>query len=137
MRAIDLIGFDAAISAPPASAGWHARPRALSPAMAAIHADMAAQAKETALAMVHDQARRYALKPRLLDALDPKSAKQLSELTPRQLRYRIAILIGVEVSTPRRLHGFGGEVPLINLKAAALYAERLIAIESTAPRSTP
>lgn len=87
-------------------------------------AALEAQAAKTAARMIERRASQYALEPWRLDIIEPG----LSKLTPRQLRYRIAGLIGEEVSTPRVGRGLGGEVPLANLKGAMLYAERLMEI---------
>lgn len=89
-------------------------------------ADLQARARAAVTQIINDRARWFTVDPRRLDVLETTPFQPpLSSLLPRQLRYRIAVLIGEEIAKPRRLMGLGGEVPLINLKGAAIYAERL------------
>jgi hypothetical protein len=87
---------------------------------------LAAQAKKTAVAMLGYRVGDYVREPRQLDALetDP-SQPRLSTLPPKELRYRLAVLYGEELSTPRKHMGLGGETIRLNLRAAVIYAEGL------------
>jgi hypothetical protein len=94
-------------------------------AMAAVEA----QAKKTAAAIIEYRARDYAIQPRQLDALETDPFQpRLSTLFPQQLRFRLAVLLGEELATPRRHIGLGGETIRLNLRAAIVYAERLCEI---------
>lgn len=97
-------------------------------ALANTRAALEAQAAATARIAIEMRARRFAADPELLDMIEPG----LSKLRPRQLRNRIGVLIGEQLGTPRRWHGFGGEIPLINLRAAASYSGELIERENEA-----
>jgi hypothetical protein len=79
--------------------------------------------------MIEYRARDYALQPRQLDALETDPFQpRLSQLFPQQLRFRLAVLLGEEMATPRRHMGCGGETIRLNLRAAIIYAERLCEI---------
>jgi hypothetical protein len=82
-----------------------------------------ARAARAALAIIKSRAQTFARIPALLDNIEP----ELSILTPRQMAARAAQLFRNELAMPR---GFGGEVPAMNLKAAAWYGRYLRAKES-------
>lgn len=105
----------------------HDRAERLSPAVQAAYDAIEAQAALTARALIEASASNFALHPTLLDNIEPG----LSGLSPRRMAARIAKLLADELAAPRRYMGFGGEVPLVNLKGAALYAEVLMQIEGT------
>lgn len=84
-------------------------------AMARIKAKIEAQAKRAVRLAVKDRARAYAMHPRDLDAL----CIGFSALYPKQL---VNALSEKEWVTGYRWFGFGGEVPVINLRGAMLYA---------------
>jgi hypothetical protein len=92
------------------------RSRAMGSAAVALKA-------RTALAIIKSRAQTFARIPALLDNIEP----ELSILTPRQMAARAAQLFRNELAMPR---GFGGEVPAMNLKAAAWYGRYLRAKES-------
>jgi hypothetical protein len=97
--------------------------------MMCAHAAVEAQARKTAAAMLEDRARDYGREPRQLDALETDPFRPpLSRLAPRDLRWRLVVLLGEEISTPRRHMGFGGETIRLNLRAAVIHAERLCEI---------
>lgn len=95
-------------------------------AVAAIEA----QARKTAVAMLGYRVGDYVREPRQLDALETDPSRpRLSTLPPKKLRYRLAVLLGEELTTPRRYMGMGGETIQLNLRAAVIYAEGLCEIE--------
>ena len=94
-----------------------ARQRAAGGAMSAAHTALKAQARRTALAVIKDRARRYAVAQCSLDAI----VEGLSMLNPRGM---VTALKNIRLR-PTRFSGFGGEVPAINLRAAMLYARYL------------
>jgi hypothetical protein len=117
--------------------GWPAK-RAPGIAEAEVHAALEAQARRTVPREIKRGAHRYALCPSLLDSIECG----LSRLTPRAMTARLKHLLAEEIATPRRMFGFGGYVPMLNLKSALVYArysrsiERLhvrIAAEGIAP----
>jgi hypothetical protein len=104
--------------------------KALDRATAAFDAAIVAQARKTARAMLDARVRDYGREPRQLDALETDPFRpRLSTLPPRDLRYRLVVLLGEELTTPRRHMGFGGETIRLNLRAAIIHAERLCEIE--------
>jgi hypothetical protein len=123
------------LDAPLASAGsWPAR-RPPSVAMNALRHALKAEASQTISEVIEMRARDFAICPCELDALETNPTRPpLSALAPHQLRWRIAALIGEEIITisagRRPSIGIGGETIILNLKAAAVYAERLCAIAS-------
>lgn len=95
-----------------------------SAAMRAAEEAIIAQAQMTTSSIIESRARKFAVRPALLDLIEPG----LSKLSPLRMAVRIGELAGQESAAPRRI--FGGEVVMMNLKAAGLYAERLCRIES-------
>jgi hypothetical protein len=93
------------------------------------------QADKTVAAIVERRARVYALCPSMLDLLDQHSVmdsrKTLSQLTPRQLCDRLSALVIAETDTRHPLQ-IGGNVQLLNLRAAMVYAQRLLEIQRDA-----
>jgi hypothetical protein len=77
---------------------------------------IAAAARRAASHLVKTRARRYARTPSALDALHPG----LSRTTPATLVAIAAHLVEREIRSPRRWFGFGGEVSLLNARAALL-----------------
>ncbi|MGH6836314.1 MAG: hypothetical protein ACREC9_12380 [Methylocella sp.] len=120
----------------PREQSWAAPLNPNSPTMQAVRAELEARAKATAEAIIEARARDFAMQPAMLDLLEPDRAllglTPLSKLPPLRLRSRIEELTAAEIAMPRRFRGFGGEVPLINLKAALRYAQRLVDIEDVA-----
>ncbi|MGD0635976.1 MAG: hypothetical protein ABSA13_17305 [Beijerinckiaceae bacterium] len=76
----------------------------------------AAAAARTAAHMIKSRARHYLRRPPALEALYPG----LSHAGPQKMIAISAHLIERESLSPRRWFGFGGEVNLINAKAAGL-----------------
>ena len=74
-----------------------------------------AEANATARAVVKMRARAFALKPRDLDAI----AKGMFNLSPRDL---VTSLRQIGAVMKMRRGGFGGEVLVVNLRGAMLYA---------------
>jgi hypothetical protein len=101
----------------PSATSWPVR-RPPSPATAAVHAALEAQARKTARAMIKERARAYALRPRELDAI----AEGLFKLFPCDLVTSLSQINAVALIRGTRWFGFGGEVPAINLRGAMLYA---------------
>jgi hypothetical protein len=101
----------------PSATSWPSR-RPPSPATAAVHAALEAQARKTARTMIKMRARAYALRPRELDAI----AEGLFNLFPSDLVTSLSQISAVAFMRGSRSFGFGGEVPAINLRGAALYA---------------
>jgi hypothetical protein len=92
-------------------------------------AALEARARKTAAAMLDYRVRDYIREPRQLDALETDPFQpRLSQLPPDNLRYRLAVLLGEELTTPRRYMSFGGETIRLNLRAAMIYAEGLCEI---------
>ncbi len=77
---------------------------------------IAAAARRAASHMVKTRARRYAQRPSALDALYPG----LSRADPVTLVAIAEHLVEREIRSPRRWFGFGGEVSLLNARAALL-----------------
>ena len=78
--------------------------------------DFAAAARRSAAHTVKARARRYGLQPQALDALFPG----LGSAPPATLVAVAEHLVDRERASPRRWFGFGGEVTLINARAALL-----------------
>ena len=78
--------------------------------------EIAAAARRAASHMVKMRARRYAQRPSALDALHPG----LSRAAPATLIAIAEHLVEREIRSPRRWFGFGGEVSLLNARAALL-----------------
>jgi hypothetical protein len=107
---IERLADDAPVPKP---ASWPAcRPPsfAYDRACAAIEAE----ARATATAAIKMRARAYALSPRDLDAITPG----LSRAGPKVL----VIALNAYRTELRRWFGFGGAIPVINLRGAMLYA---------------
>lgn len=83
--------------------------------------DMRAAAVRTASHMVKTRARQYARRPMTLDALHPG----LSVGAPATLVAIAEHLVEREARSPRRWFGFGGEVSLVNARAALLLGRTL------------
>lgn len=83
-----------------------------------IKAALRTQAARTAIALIKERSRTYARSPLLLEALWPG----LSSAEPETMIEIANYLIACEKALPRRWMGFGGEVPLLNAKAALLIA---------------
>ncbi|MBO0732741.1 MAG: hypothetical protein J2P49_00165 [Methylocapsa sp.] len=90
-------------------------------ARAGAEATLAAQAARTAAGLVKSRARAYAKSPKTLDILCPG----LSSAAPGALIAAARLLLAAERNLRRRWLGAGGEVPLINAKAALLYGRAL------------
>ena len=83
--------------------------------------DFAAAARRAACHLVKTRARHYARRPWSLDALYPG----LSTAPPHRLVAIAAHLVEREACSPRRWFGFGGEVSLVNARAALLLGRAL------------
>ena len=83
--------------------------------------DLAAVARRAACHLVKCRARHYARRPWSLDALHPG----LSTAPPHRLVAIAASLVEREARPPRRWFGFGGEVSLVNARAALLLGRAL------------
>lgn len=81
-----------------------------------VQDDLAAPARRAAAHMVKMRARYYGRRPMALDALFPG----LSMATPASLVAIASHLVERESRSPRRWFGFGGEVNLVNARAALL-----------------
>ena len=79
-------------------------------------ADIAAAARRAACHVVKARARFYDRRPVALDALHPG----LSMAAPATLVAVATHLVAREGRSPRRWFGFGGEVSLVNARAALL-----------------
>src|SRR5262249_38296425 len=86
-------------------------------AKASIEDILRAQAVRTAAALIKNRARTYAKSPILLDTV----SRGLSAATPDTIIAVEKNLILMKRNLPRRWFGAGGEIPLINAKAALLY----------------
>lgn len=93
--------------------------------------DLAAPARRAAAHMIKMRSRHYARRPMALDALHPG----LSVASPATLVAIAAHLVEREERSPRRWFGFGGEVNLVNARAALLLgrAQRRLAGHYAAP----
>ncbi len=78
--------------------------------------DLAAAARRAACHVVKARARGYDRRPQALDALHPG----LSMADPATLVAVAAALVARERCSPRRWFAFGGEVGLVNARAALL-----------------
>lgn len=83
--------------------------------------DMRAAAVRAASHMVKMRARHYVRRPMTLDSLHPG----LSMATPATLVAIAEHLVEREARSPRRWFGFGGEVGLVNARAALLLGRAL------------
>lgn len=97
-----------------------------SPARAQVRAqfsdaDLTAAAARVACHLVKTRARAYARRPWTLEALFPG----LSTAPPETLVAISAHLVERERRSPRRWFGFGGEVNLVNARAALLLGRAL------------
>jgi len=90
----------------------------------------AAAAARAAAHMIKSRARQYLRRPLTLEALYPG----LSHADPQKLIAISAHLIERESRSPRRWFAFGGEVNLVNAKAAHL-AGRALRRQAAAPAS--
>jgi hypothetical protein len=78
-----------------------------------------AQAHRTLCQKIKQGARRYAARPKSLDNIQTG----LSRCAPRAMIANLINLSAAECLCPgRRWIGFGGQVPLINLRSAMIYA---------------
>ena len=82
---------------------------------------LAAAARRAACHLVKTRARDYARRPMMLEALHPG----LSAASPRTLVAIAGHLVEREARSPRRWFGFGGEVNLVNARAALLLGRAL------------
>ena len=82
---------------------------------------MTAAARYAACHIVKARARFYARRPMALDALHPG----LAAASPATLVAVATHLVERESRSPRRWYGFGGEVGLINARAALLLGRAL------------
>jgi hypothetical protein len=78
--------------------------------------DLPAQARRAAIHLIKMRARHYARRPQGLDCLLPG----LSMSSPETLIAVAEHLVDRESRSPRRWFGFGGEVNLVNARAALL-----------------
>ena len=83
--------------------------------------DLAAAARRSVAHTIKARARRYARRPQALDALMPG----LGCATPATLIAVAEHLVERESNSPRRWFGFGGEVSLLNARAALLLGRAL------------
>jgi hypothetical protein len=94
-----------------------------------MHAEMAAKLpdliQDDVESLIDARAGKFAARPVLLEEI----CKGLSKLSPRQMRRTLLSLIDEELYHPNHHFWFGGEIPLIVLDAAFLYAERCCAAE--------
>lgn len=87
-----------------------------------VRAEVTAKARKTGVELIKLAARRYMLAPSLLDSL----CAGLSYLSPAAMVNATKTLFAHELKyRPRRWFGFGGEIPIINRKAACIYARLL------------
>ena len=84
-------------------------------------ADLATAARRAACHLVKTRARQYARRPMALEALVPG----LSTAPPHTLVAIAEHLVERERHSPRRWFGFGGEVSLVNARAALLLGRAL------------
>jgi hypothetical protein len=91
------------------------------PARALVEAALRAQATRTAVELVKDRARAYAKRSRTLENVFPG----LSAAVPETIIAVAKHLIVAERNAPCRWFGFGGEVPILNVKAVLLSARAL------------
>ena len=78
--------------------------------------DLAAAARRSVRHIIKTRARHYARRPMTLEALHPG----LSMASPATLLAIAEHLVERETLSPRRWFGFGGEVNLVNARAARL-----------------
>ena len=83
--------------------------------------DLAAAARRSIAHTVKARARRYRRRPQALDALFPG----LGSAPPDTLIAIATHLVEREAGSPRRWFGFGGEVSLLNARAALLLGRAL------------
>ena len=83
--------------------------------------DFTVAARRAACHLVKTRARAYARRPMALEALHPG----LSTAPPHTLVAIAAHLVEREARSPRRWFGFGGEVNLVNARAALLLGRAL------------
>jgi hypothetical protein len=91
--------------------------------------DLAAPARRAAAHMIKTRARHYGRRPLALDALHPG----LGMAPPATLIAIAAHLVERESRSPRRWFGFGGEVSLVNARAALLLGRALRRAERVQP----
>ena len=89
--------------------------------MPTFDADLATVARRTVASTIKARARRYARHPQALDALFPG----LASVTPVTLIAVAEHLVERESHSPRRWFGFGGDVSLLNARAALLLGRAL------------
>ncbi len=90
-------------------------------ARAHAKAALRAQAKRTAVELIKDRARAYAKHRKTLENVHPG----LSAAAPETIIGVAKHVIAAEKNAPRRWFGLGGEVPILNAKAALLSARTL------------
>ncbi len=83
--------------------------------------DLASAARRSIAHTLKARARRYGRRPQTLDALFPG----LGSAPPDTLIAVAAHLVEREMRSPRRWFGFGGEVSLVNARAALLLGRAL------------
>lgn len=83
--------------------------------------DLGAAARRCVAHSIKARARRYGRQPQALDALFPG----LGQAPPDTLVAVATHLVEREAGSPRRWFGFGGEVTLINARAALLLGRAL------------
>ena len=83
--------------------------------------DLASAARRSIAHTLKARARRYGRRPQMLDALFPG----LGSAPPDTLIAVAAHLVEREMRSPRRWFGFGGEVSLVNARAALLLGRAL------------
>lgn len=94
-------------------------------AEAAAYKAIEAAAKQTFEYAVRAKAHQFSQAPALLDGI----SQGLSRKSPKKMRDAVIGFIDEEIMNPHRYFGFGGEIPLVNLHGALLYAETCCAIE--------
>ena len=91
--------------------------------------DFGEAARRTACHLIKIRARHYAKRPRTLDVLHPG----LSMAAPATLVAIAEHLVEREARSPRRWFGFGGEVNLVNARAALLLGRTLRRLSAHEP----
>ena len=93
----------------------------MTPGLPTFTPELAAAGRRAAAHMIKTRARSYARRPQALDALFPG----LGCAPPQTLVAVAAHLVEREARSPRRWFGFGGEVGLVNARAALLLGRAL------------
>ena len=84
--------------------------------MAAIALEMEAKARRAVASIIKARARQFMRQPMQLEAIEP----ELATAAPNKLIETGFKILSHEMRSPRRLFGFGGEIPALNAKAVIL-----------------